>query len=274
MSTPRFNELGQLFLDSPQNVAQLAEECGAFCRGLSWTGELIADTLNWTRKGNPVKVPIAEKMLDRITADLELTAPEWIADVAGAFPDVPAFLAGQPECMRRRVLVESNRAPVRVFVDVASSAAINFQQLATRGTAALALVMSLIREGRAVELFTYTNLEGSRNGQSVVIVKMLTTPIDIGSVAHCLTSSGYSRTLIYQICRRMNGFKGHFSKHSPFASSYQARQLSAREHLLKGIYQPGDIVLPIPFRSDPEIIDPVKWVNDRLAECRAIADEE
>lgn len=263
------NELGQIVLNSPAELADAAESARSHMHeNSSWTGETIAQALEFTRRGNPARVAEAESMIEKIVSELELEAPEWANDVAGAYPDVPAYLSGQPECMRRRILSVSEKSPVRVWVDVTSSAGIKHEMLAKRGTAALALVMSLIREGRAVELYTYTSLGGRKNGQSVVAVRMLTAPIDTASVAHCLTSQGYARTLCYGVSHSLGGNGGwsnHGQEHRPFPERLKAHQTK----VLESLYSPGDVVIPPCHFDDPAIKNPIQWVNDRLAETRA-----
>jgi hypothetical protein len=57
--------------------------------------------------------------------DVQVMFPSWQADIAGALADVPAFLAGDPQSMRRMVNQVSDTRPVRIFVGMASSCTFN-----------------------------------------------------------------------------------------------------------------------------------------------------
>jgi hypothetical protein len=266
-----FDKNGHVQFSSPAEFADAVQNdisAGRRYRGdQAWTGETLDEAINRTRSGNPARVPEAERMLDRIQAQIDLERPEWVHDVAGAFPDVPAFLAGAPDCMRRRAHTISEKAPVRVWVDVTSSCGIQHEVLAARGTAALALVMQLIRQGRAVELLTYTSLDGQKNGQSVVVIRQQTAPVDIASVAHCLTSSGYSRTLCYGYSGNGNNYGGGWSDKFFNGGDWKKRLESARI-ILSPLAGEKDVILPAPYWDDQQddgpvglmFKDPAKWV--------------
>ena len=264
----QFDKNGHVQFSSPAEFADAVQNDGHRYRSnREWTGETFEEAISRTRSGNPARVPEAERMLDKIEADIDLERPEWTSDVAGAFPDVPAFLAGAPDCMRRRAETISEKAPVRVWVDVTSSCGIQHETLAARGTAALALVMQLNRQGRAVELMTYTSLDGRNNGQSVVIIRQQTAPVDIASVAHCLTSSGYSRTLCYGYSEK-NRYTGGWSDKYYTGGDWNKRLASARS-ILSPLAGERDVILPAPYWNDQQddghvglmFKDPAKWVT-------------
>ena len=61
--------------------------------------------------------------------DVQVLFPTWEQDIAGAFPDVPAFLAGDPQCMRRMANQVSDTRPIRIFVGMASSCTFSSEQV-------------------------------------------------------------------------------------------------------------------------------------------------
>jgi hypothetical protein len=271
------NKHGQIIFDSPAELASISKHAinsGAyFTNDESWTGETLADALKSTQEGSTKHVAAAEKLLEKITADLDLTRTEWQHDVAGAFPDVPAFLAGQPDCMVRRVQTISERAPLRVWVDVSSSGNIDVETLTQRGIAALALVMQLIRQGRAVELMTFTSLNGRTGNQSAICCRMVTAPIDIASVSYCLTSSGFSRALCYGLAKYFNKFDGTWSNNYIRSGTWKER-LQGCKITLAGLAADNDIILPAPYGADKTSTEahgllfknPAAWVNACLAQ--------
>lgn len=234
----------------------------------SWMGgESRAAYYRMVRTGDTSKVAEAERLLDKIEVQIDREGIVWHNDVAGAYPDVAAFLANDPECMKRRCVTEDDRSPLRVWVDVSSSGGITASDLLPRGIAALALVMQLIRSGRAVELWTFTSIHGRTNGQTAVCAKMNTNPIDIASVAYCLTSQGFARGLCYGAARQFNGFNGRWGCNYVSYGTLQERIAGARR-TLDGLTAQQDIILPAPFwndktdKGDAGLIfrDPVKWV--------------
>lgn len=261
------NDKGQILFQSPTEFADAVRE--SYCEdSASWMGgESRAAYLRSVRTGDISKVAEAERLLEKIEVQMEREGIVWQNDMVGAYPDVAAFLANEPECMRRRHVTEDDRSPLRVWVDVSSSGSISASDLLPRGVAALALVMQLIRAGRAVELWTFTSIHGRKNGQSAVCVKMNTTPIDIASVAYCLTSQGYARGLCYGAGRQFNGFNGSWGRNYVSYGTLQKRIAGARK-TLEGLTAPQDIILPAPFwddkrdKGDAGLIfrDPVKWV--------------
>lgn len=272
------NERGQITFASAAKLADSVRR--EYCRdSIDWMGgESREDYFRKARTGDASFVGRAEKLLDKIEVQAEREGLVWQNTVAGAYPDVPAFLANDPDCMRRRVAVETERAPLRVWVDVSSSCSITAEQLLPRGIAALALVMQLIRSGRAVELWTFTSLAGARAGQTAVCVRMATTPVDIASVAYCLTSQGFARGLCYAAGRQFNAFNGKWGRNYVKHGTLAERVAGARK-TLQGIAEPQDIILPAPFAQDAHdagdagliFRDPVRWVMET---CKRAEDGE
>lgn len=263
---PKLNDKGQVMFSSPRAIAEVTKDSFMYDNA-SWIGEAKEEYIRKTRTGDVSRVAAAEKLLNQIEPEFNRDAVVWQNSVSGAYADVAAFLANDPECMRRRFVSEDERAPLRVWVDVASSCSISWQDLLPRGIAALALVMQLIRNGRAVELWTFASLHGAVGGQTVPCVQMCTTPIDIASVAYCLTSQGFSRGICYAAARQFNRFNGMWGRHYVNHGTLAERIAGAR-NTLQGLVAPQDIILPAPFESDKHdkgdagliFRDPVQWV--------------
>jgi len=219
----------------------------------SWTGQPYEACLEGATKGNISLVPQAEALLDSIEADLELDSPQWENAISGAYPDVPAFLSGDPECMRARMIRANEKAPVRVFVCTTSSCGVSAETLLKRGIAALALVMLLIRQGRPVELWTFTKLDGDKDhkGNSAFLVRMPTTPVDIARIAHCLSACSFDRTIAMEFGRKMTGFTGSWAKQTDPRKLVNA--------------SPSDIVLGESRYGDEIVERPLDWIRQQLA---------
>lgn len=240
-------ETPDAFLQSALDVQQRLDHDS------SWVGETYSETIKRTKEGNLDLIPQAEELLSKIDADLDIDGPLWQGSVAGAFPDVPAFLSGDPECMRSRVICVNEKAPVRVFVCTTSSCGIDSKTLLKRGIAALALVMQLVKQGRPIELWTFTKLDGdsAHKGNSCFMVRMPTAPVDMARIAHCLSACSFDRAIAMTFGRRMTGFTGGWAKEK------DARKLVNAA--------PKDIVLGESFYGDEIIERPVDWIKQQLA---------
>jgi hypothetical protein len=239
----------------------------------AWVGEALADTKARAATGDLAAVGKAEAMIDKINVDIDRAGVEFVHDVAGGYPDVAAFLANDPESMIRRRHVDiSEKTPVRVFVCTTSSASVKADDLNKRGVAALALAMALIRQGRAVELFTFSTCHGIKGDASIVVCRMRTAPVDLASVAWCMTSAGHARSMAYTIAR-VNGFNGAWSE-GDRAKGLTERDLGKREtacrRLLGDWCAPSDVVLSNVFSGDETrkgspLADPIAWVLTHLS---------
>jgi hypothetical protein len=276
---PTANSKGQIMFSSPSYLVDSVDE--AYCyNSPSWMGgETKSQYLVKSKTGDAARVPAAEKLLDKIEPEINREGNVWSNSIVGAYPDVASFLANDPECMRRRVITEDDRSPIRVWVDVSSSGGIEAEHLLPRGIAALALVMQLIRNGRAVELWTFASLDGRNEGQSVPCVQMCTTPIDVASVAYCLTSQGFARGLVYAAGKQFGGFGGGWGRNYVHSGTLE-RRIAGSRNTLAGLTAPQDIILPAPYLSDLRdkgeagliFRDPVKWVLETCDKANKGAD--
>lgn len=232
-------------------------------------GELTADSLRYARAGNDRLVPDAEQLLAKIKAAVDLPERPMIADCVGAYPIVPDYLMGAPDCMRRRAMVDSDESPISIYVCLTSSARVPADQMMRRGVAILALVMALAPV-RAVDLHVFN--VGRRKGgtrESVILAPINTRPLDLAGACYALTSPGFTRRLCYSLAQAVGfGATGHCGIAWP-------------EHYGEDSYLPGllarlggdparDLILPASHINDPIIADPVRWVNQQLDRFREV----
>ena len=83
----------------------------------------------------------SESFLSKFEA-LAFNAParQWINDITGVLPNIPAYLAGHPQAMRRRTRIEFDSAPITIYADVFVSCAFKHEQIIKRGSAVLPLL--------------------------------------------------------------------------------------------------------------------------------------
>ena len=255
------------WFESSVEFADAAARCERRIDDKNWTGETWEEALEGARRGRTALVAEAERLLEQVQVSVETPRSEWVRSRAGAFPVVPEALAGYPEPMRRKVWVPSDRAPLRVVVDLVSSAGISHGHLARRGVAALARSIALSQE-RALELFVAVPLvSGGR--RVVTAVRIPTTPLDLASACCALTSGGFVRALGYSYGaavtgggspRAVNWAFGYY----PATDAQRARYVGQLRAALE--LSEGDLVLPPTFLTDPAAEDPVGFVRRSLAE--------
>lgn len=232
-------------------------------------GESFTEAAIYAEKGNDAYVPEAEKMLDKISADLiDIPMPQWKADLCGAYPIVPDFLAGNPEPMRRRVNDISDRSPVRIYVCTTSSGGINATVLKRRGAAIMALVLALAPV-RPVELYVFSILGSHSDGEAVTYVRLPSAPLHIGITANALCGQGWARGLCYGYSTLHQAANGRWPSRYRYGKDNTGylRDLAAR----MGNTVDAALVIPPAELRDPIVKEPVRWINDRLAEYAALA---
>ena len=168
---------------------QCKKECDRYAAGWRYNADSI---LRHTRTGREDLVRVADDMLANIEDQIPLSKG-WrnIDDVVGAVPNVPAFLAGHPQCMRRRERTNKDNAPVTMFVDISASAAVSDNTMIKRGAAMLALVR-MLSQVRPVEL--WAGVMWSDPGVACSVVwKIDTMPLDLARAAVHLADPRTSR---------------------------------------------------------------------------------
>ena len=276
---------GLVWFDSPEH---LAHECEGLVEGKKggddwYSRESGKDWLEYGGGGNPARVGAIETVVAQISEEVgEADRVEWTHDVAGARPDVAAFLSGEPECMWSRRTVVSEVAPVRIWFDIASSCGVASDKLEKRGAAVASLVMFLIQSGRPVELVTYCSLDGKWEGRYIPVVRMHTDPIDVGSLANALISQGFSRGLCYNWGYAYGGFGGGWARGNVHSNNAEKRAEFARKDLLKGHAGDHDVICPAPFYGDDKgkgrnalmFSDPARWVRETAEGLKDNASDE
>lgn len=169
-----------------------------------WFGkQTFSQIISNAKHGDDSLVVEAEKLISQLDADIELEHPEWISSVYGAYPIVPEFLAGSPTPMRHRTRVPADNEPVGIWVDLTSSAGVNYELIRKRGIVVLALVLKL-QQLRAIDLHCCCVLPDDKNGGTFIDLTMPTRPLQLGVVCHVLTCVGFARHVMYGAAETMN----------------------------------------------------------------------
>jgi hypothetical protein len=185
---------------------------------------------------------------------------EWADEVTGHFPNVPAYIAGQPLNMRRRVKREHEASPIAIAVDLSSSGVISAQHMEARGSAILALVRAPSSR-RPVELY-FGSGNDARGGDCLhQFYKMDTTPLDLARAAFCLSSVAVSRGALFSIVK--NGYGGRLQQ--PYLShmGITIAGRNYRDTIKRALPHIEDVIaVPQIYAADRSITDPVGWVKE------------
>ena len=250
-----------LVCDMPGFIAA-AESVQYRPAGSDWTGGMgYAESLECCRSGNPGVVTQSDSFMGELESMVFVTRQFRVIDsVVGAVPNVPAFLAGVPENMRLRRRTVSAAAPLSIFADISSSAAISGADITRRGVAILALVR-LLSNLRPVELFVLTGLNVGDAGASWVTVRVDTSPLDLARAGHLISHASVSRGLFYGVSHKFHGSGGSH----PYSREGLDRKHGAE--ILSRVTMPGNDTLFIPYvnKRDENIRNPVAWLKDMLA---------
>jgi hypothetical protein len=236
-----------------------------------WFGNVNgAETMvRMARDGDMSAVAASDRFLAKFDAvDIPSARRQWVDDVAGPVPNVPAFLANAPLAMRRRKRSEDETAPLTVVVDIASSGGIDASDVRQRGIAILALVRALASV-RPVTLYVGTTL-GNYGGAGLmpeadgshIYFRIDTAPLDLVRAAHLISHPCVSRGLLYGA---HIGYMNRCNKNIPWA--YQNADLFRKN--IRDVFAPafeGDVLaLPSIHVRDRSVTEPVAWVREMLA---------
>lgn len=192
----------------------------------------------------------SESML-KLIEDQVPVSKGWrnVDDVVGAVPNVPAFLAGHPQCMRRRERTMRESAPLTIFMNLTSSMAIPQEKILKRGIVLLALTRLLV-EHRAVELWVGSSLSNSTREICTAAWRIDTAPLDLARAAYHISSVAMSRLFGYATCEQL------IDKHIGGYGHDDVEQLKQ----VAGWY---DVMyIPAIRYNDPMVDNPVGWIKN------------
>jgi hypothetical protein len=226
----------------------------------SWTaGVSTEEALRLCERGDETLVARAEKLLSAIETDIDLQWPAYVASVAGAYPIVPEAIMGLPEPMRRKVYMENDRTPIRVYVCTTMSAGVTIEQITERGVAVLALVMALGRI-RPLELSVVSLLNSTIGSEAITCCRINTAPLDLATAAYALTSAAFARAVTYVWSMNTQHSTGSWPK--GFRYSDPRQYLAGLRSRLGGTER--DLIVEPARWGDGLLGKPVEWVNTQI----------
>lgn len=159
----------------------------------------IEEFLNDVVLGKNEYVEMSEKFLSEIEDQIPVSRGwRMLDDVVGGVPNVPAYLAGHPQHMRRRVRAARDNAPLTIFMNLTSSMGIPAHLILKRGVVLMSLVRMLV-EHRPVELWVGTSLDD----MATAAWRIDTTPLDLARAAYHVADVNMSRLFGYAMCETL-----------------------------------------------------------------------
>ncbi len=219
--------------------------------------------------GETAHIPEAERILAQVDAGIEIMAPAWKPSVYGAYPMVPEFLAGAPDCMRVLHDELQDHSPVTVFVASDLSIGVTQAMMLKRGIALLAMVMKLNAE-RPIKLAMISeNMTRNLAEEHLIIVEIPTQPLHLATACFALTNRAFAQSLAYPVCSDTGGsvrWPSNYDEGSPRWESYLRG---------KGILGPKDLYFKAAYLLDGEqYTNPVPWVNAQIDRFRTSDERE
>jgi hypothetical protein len=236
--------------------------------GSSWYGSVgFEEAIKRTHTGDSALVAQSDALISQLEDQIVHTL-KWrnVDDVVGAITNVPAFLAGVPQCMRRRQRTARDDAPVVIFMDLTSSGGISAQDLLKRGTAILAFAR-MLSDHRTVELWGGVSLGEGRYGDTAwsntVGWKIDTAPLDLARAAFLLASPAIARGIGYALGEETSQ-KGSWGGSWSFGD-HSAHVRTQEERLRRALGNSEVLLVPSIYLNDPLVRDPVGWIKRELS---------
>jgi hypothetical protein len=228
----------------------------------SWIGSTIADLQRMIVSGDERRVAESDKYLAEIEDQIPVSRG-WrnVDDVVGALPNVPAFLAGHPQCMRRRQRVASETAPLSIYLDLGSSNTISHVLIERRGLVLLALIRLLV-EHRPVELWVGSSI-GATGYASTTCWRIDTSPLDLARAAYHISATAMSRRFGYGVSTAESGRRWN----SAFAMGNHAAQVSHLRNRVPQLFSGDTMFVPPIYDTGNEMVtNPVAWLKRTMAQ--------
>jgi hypothetical protein len=163
-----------------------------------WWGETFAAAIDLARFGWPAGREAIMQAMAIIFPEREAT-PERFYDVAGAYPDVPRAVAGDPVAMvNLRPSTRAARPVVRIDYGRSTLSNVPPEAITNRGAALLGIVDALESRGYSVELrLVFKTQDDGWAYHSAVVLKQAGEPLDIDRAAFALINPAVLRRLSF-----------------------------------------------------------------------------
>lgn len=233
--------------------------------GLSWD-----ESLGKLQYGDDALAGRASKIVDKMNDENILSIGRSIIDtnVVGFMPNVPAVLAGIPNNMFQRTMLETENelAPLSIYIDTSVSAGVSNDEIINRGVAVLAFVMAM-NTVRPIDLYvTSTWAFTGVQGTACNVVKITTNPIDLARATWILTAREYVRRFSFAVTLDIMGKNSYGDSMPPGWHDYSYSGPHWEQCLRQLLsINPQDVVLGGGSIYNEQVrSDPISWVRDMI----------
>lgn len=168
-----------------------------------WTGSesfgAAVDMLRngWDEHRDAVEFAVSTVADDPSIEEMMAKRFGWTHDYAGGMVDIGRFVVGEPECMIAPMMVEARQpdAVVRIVINGAASALIDGETIVQRGVLIAALVDTLMKLNRGVEVWWSWTTKGRDDDvlTQLVKIKHVDEPLDVNDLLFVTASPSMLR---------------------------------------------------------------------------------
>jgi len=141
--------------------------------------------------------------IDDVLPDTYIDIPQPVASEYGYRPNVPAYLAGEPNCMYRQAMLPERSTVLSLGVHIGRSWDVSEEGAANRGSTVLSIVDALQHAGTNVELWACWR-NHTHNRQHAMHIDILIKDSDMAwdrdSMALALVDTSIQRRLCWMLC--------------------------------------------------------------------------
>lgn len=210
-------------------------------------------------------------LMDKIDAEARGREMDmWLPSPVGAYPCVPEVLMGLPDNMRAKQKIEADRSPIRLFVEVVTSAGVQASLLKKRGAALAALAMRM-KEIRPVELFVVCAVSTHNSKHTVTAIKLSTLPLAPAEIAFACADPCFTRGML--LVEVLNHTKTSEHDSLPFLWNESPSSKGRVEKVRRALgMTDADLFLPGGHLTEQDdwAKDPVAWVHKYLDAQREV----
>lgn len=223
----------------------------------------LAKGLTLLQEPDSEMVSQVRDIMKQLQAQLPTTQRNWASAPVGFFPNVPAYLAGEPENMFTYQRANSDTSPVRIWVNVLPSGGCDRTTLMKRGAVLVALANLLLERRSMVRITCYGDQPAhSKKSYTGTIISwdLPTSPLSLSTLC---TSLGYPevvQNVTFKACHTIDkGVTGGWLRgHCP-GYSYNEKQVRADLGA-----DDEDVIIPAAFLGDQLHNKPVDFLHREL----------
>jgi hypothetical protein len=188
-----YNATAAKRLDTPQlpgngNWSTVDQAPLEWYGGVDLKGALKMATEGWQEGAKQIT-----KLLDTLPPSSEVL-PDWQLDVAGFICNVPAFIAGEPECMWHMSECKRNEHRIALIIQTHASSGVPAEQMINYAAAVAGVTRSIEASGINVAVYAidYSAVDSAIVGSGTV-VREFGEPLDLTRVAYAFHPSRFRR---------------------------------------------------------------------------------